>query len=439
VGLLKASHFGYLATLMCLLVGLVFGPALGQSDAVKTTDELQGIKRQLGQSEQREKQIIRELTALEREAVDISQRLIDLAAKSQNGEAKISAGESKIASLNTRQKQLAAQLTTRRDALGELLVGLQRLERDPPPPLVAHPRDALAAIRSATLFGAIIPAIKAETTAIRGDLVRLKNVRISLLTAQKDVETENKTLDGVRAELNALLERKKSFVRKTRAQLLEEKKRTAALVAKAKNLNQLLDQIRAEKLKAEQLKAEKLKAEAAHKSQAARQAAEAARQAQAARRARLLAPKIPFSKTVGRLPFPAHGALLRKFNEKNKLGQTSQGVLLATRKQAQITAPAGGVIEFAGEFRSYGQLLILNVGEGYRMLFGGLGKINVETGQQVNAGEPIGFMGDKAARGTLITSALDVRQPVLYIEFRKNGGPVDPSTWWLPNHKRVQN
>ena len=85
------------------------------------------------------------------------------------------------------------------------------------------------------------------------------------------------------------------------------------------------------------------------------------------------------------------------------------------------------MVEFAGEFRSYGQLLILNVGEGYHLLLGGLGKIEVETGQQVNAGEPVGYMGENAARGTLITSALDVRQPVLYIELRKNGGPVDPS------------
>jgi len=393
--------------------------AFAQSDKAKTNDELQGLERQLEQSGQREKQISRELTALEKEAQEISARLIVLAAKSQNGETRISSGEDKIIRLDDEQKQLVAKLASRRDALGELLVGLQRLDRDPPPPLIVHPRDALAAIRSATLFGAIIPAIKAETTAIRRDLVVLKNVRASLSIAQKDLKNETVSLDSVRAELNGLLERKKSFVRKTRKQLEEEKKRTASLVARAKNLTQLLARIREEQARAEKAKTE------------------AARKAEAARRVRALRPKIAFSKAQGKLSLPASGQVLARFAQKNQLGQALQGVMLGTRKQAQVTAPAGGVVEFAGKFRSYGQLLILNVGEGYRMLLGGLGKIDVTIGQQVDAGEPVGFMGNDAARGTLIASTLDVRQPVLYIEFRKNGGPVDPSAWWAPQFKRL--
>ena len=422
MSLLKVKKLGLKCSISsALLICSLAIPAFGQPDKLKTTDELQGVEHQLGQSAQREKQINRELTALEKEAQEISQRLIDLAAKSQAGEAKVSAGENKIASLDLRQKQLVGKLASRRDVLGELLVGLQRLERDPPPPLVAHPKDALAAIRSATLFGAIIPAIKAETTAIRSDLSRLKNVRISLLAATKDLAVENKTLGGVRAELNALLERKKGFVQKTREELAAEKKRTASLVAKAKNLSQLLVRIKEDEIRTEKLKTEKI------------------RKAEAARKVKLRLPKLAFTKSIGRLAFPAHGKLLRKFSQKNKLGQVTQGVLLGTRQQAQVTAPAGGLVEFAGEFRSYGQLLILNVGEGYHMLLGGLGKIDVETGQRVSAGEPVGFMGEKAARATLITDALDVHQPVLYIEFRKKGEPIDPSMWWLANHKRAQN
>lgn len=388
-------------------------------DQDKTKNQLQGVKRQLEQSEQREAQINRELTALEKEALEISDRLIALASKTQAGEAKITTGERKLALLDSQEKQLLAKLGHRRDALGELLVGLQRLERDPPPPLVAHPSDALAAIRSATLFGAIIPAIKSETTAIRRDLSVLKNVRASIVAAQSDLKRQNESLDSVRAELKALLDRKKSFVNKTRQQLDEEKKRTAALAAKARNFSQLLERIKQDKIKAEKLKTE------------------ARRKAEAAEKARLLRPKVAFTKARGLLSLPAQGEVLRRFNEKNKLGQVSQGVLLGTRKQAQVITPASGVVEFAGKFRSYGQLLILNVGEGYRMLLGGLGRIDVNTGQQVHAGEPVGSMGEKAARGTLITSALDVPQPVLYIEFRKNGRTIDPSSWWLPANQRT--
>jgi len=416
--MLNVRLLGLFTIASCLAGAGLLSVAHAQSDKTKATDELQGVERQLERSGQREKQISRELSALEKEAQEISSRLINLAARTQNGETRISTSEVKISELDARQKKLVAKLASRRNALGELLVGLQRLDRDPPPPLVVHPQDALAAIRSATLFGAIIPTIKAETTAIRRDLIVLKNVRVSLLTAQKDLKVENISLDSVRAELKTLLERKKSFVRKTRKQLEQEKNRTAGLVARAKNLTQLLARIREEKIKAD------------------KQKTVAAQKAQAARRVKILRPKIAFTKARGQLPFPARGTILRQFAEKNQLGQVSQGVLLGTRKQAQVTAPAGGVVEFAGEFRTYGQLLILNVGEGYRMLLGGLGKIEVTTGQQVTAGEPIGTMGQEAARGTLIAAALDVRQPVLYIEFRKNGGPVDPSAWWSPESKR---
>jgi len=421
LGLYYLKQFGFLIATSCFATSLAFAQSNPSSTSKPATDELQGVKRQIEQSEQREKQINRELTALEKETQEISQRLITLAAKTQNREENISDSERKVALLNQREKLLVAKLATRRDELGELLVGLQRLEQNPPPPIIVHPRDALAAIRSATLFGAIIPAIKTETTEIRKDLSRLKNVRISLSTAQKDLKTENQSLDTVRAELKALLKRKKSFVKKTREQLEKEQKLVANLVAKTKTLNQLLAKIKEEKIRAERLKTE------------------AARNAETARQAALLKPKVAFTKIHGKLPFPAHGNILRSFNQKNRLGQVSQGVLLGTRKQAQITAPANAVVEFAGEFRSYGQLLIMNVGEGYHILLGGLEKIDVETGQQINAGEPVGYMGETVTRGTLITSALDVSKPVLYIEIRKNGGPVDPADWWLPNQKKVQN
>jgi septal ring factor EnvC (AmiA/AmiB activator) len=415
--------------LICTCASFVAGQtseSRGGPDA-KPENQLKGINQQLERAAEREKQINRQLSALEREAREISRRLIDLAAKTQTTEEKLTIGERKIADLNDAEQELVTKLSSRQQALGELLVGLQRLERDPPPPLVAHPKDALAAIRSATLFAAIIPAIKSETTAIRADLSRLKNVRASLKTAEQDVHSEQAALDKVRNELNALLDRKKGFVNKTRKELAAEKIRTAALARKAKNLNQLLSRIKKQQ-QADRIAREKAEAEKT----------EAERRKLAEKRARLLRPKVAFSQTKGKLPLPVKGNFLRGFNQKDSLGSRSQGIFLSTRKTAQIVAPASGVVEYAGKFRSYGQLLILNVGEGYRMLLGGLGKIDVVTGQKVLAGEPLGLMGEKPARGTLITAALDVSQPVLYIEFRKNGGPIDSSSWWLSNHKRAQ-
>lgn len=404
-----------------VLVQVACGGALAQENAGKTGEELKSLRQKIEQAGKREKQITTELTAIEREAREISARLINLAAKTQVQESKITAGERKIAALNETRRELTTRLHSRRIALGELLVGLQRLERNPPPPLVAHPGDALAAIRSATLFRAIIPAIKTETTSIRRDLSRLKNVQASLLAAQKDLKKNIASHDNVRSQLNDLLARKRAFAQKTRKELEDERKRTRRLAARAKNLKQLLARLAIEKSRADKQKSLE------------------AKRAAAARRVRLLKPKLVFSKAIGSLSLPANGLIVRRFKQKNKLGRPSNGLYLATRGKAQVIAPASGVVEFAGRFRSYGQLLILNVGEGYRMLLGGLGRIDVTTGQEVLAGEPIGTMGDKADRRTLITAALDVKDPVLYIEFRKNGGSINPAPWWDLNQKEVHN
>jgi len=107
-----------------------------------------------------------------------------------------------------------------------------------------------------------------------------------------------------------------------------------------------------------------------------------------------------------------------------------KGLFIATRAAAQVISPADGHVEYAGSFRSYGQLLILNAGGGYHVLLAGLGDIKAETGQFVRAGEPVGTMGANAAPGTLSGDQLQDGRPVLYIEFRKNGDAVDSAAWW---------
>ena len=421
-------------------------PPPSDTKTTNTNDELKGVNRQIEQSAKRETKISAELSTLEREASEISRRLISLASKTQSREAKISTSELRIAKLNTSEQNLIANLNVKRDTLGELLVGLQRLQANPPPPLAAHPRDALAAVRSATLFGSIIPAIKAQTTVIRLELVKLTNVRQKLKIAQTDLQKDTKTLDSVRAELRAALAHKNNFVKKTQSQLLQERKRTKQLSLKARDLKDLLNRIKKQNVIAEKqrIKVEKQRVEAEKqriiaKRQATQAEKRAAARALAIKKARLLRPKIAFTKAIGKVRYPVHGKVLRQFGQKSGLGGKSQGILMATRKLAQVTAPVDGVVEFAGKFRSYGQLLILNVGQGYHMLLGGLERIDVQTGQQVRAGEPVGLMGKTAARKTLITASLDVNKPVLYIEFRKNGGPVDPSRWWHKNLKKVRN
>ena len=158
-------------------------------------------------------------------------------------------------------------------------------------------------------------------------------------------------------------------------------------------------------------------------------------------------PTVPFDKMRGALAMPASGKRVVGYGERTEVGATSKGIVIETRASAQITSPSDGWIVYAGEFRSYGQLLIINAGGGYHIVLAGLTRIDVSVGQFVLAGEPVGAMGASGpgpeSRRTTAGKSQDGKAqdalPVLYVEFRKDGRPFDSSPWWAPEgSKKIQ-
>jgi septal ring factor EnvC (AmiA/AmiB activator) len=133
----------------------------------------------------------------------------------------------------------------------------------------------------------------------------------------------------------------------------------------------------------------------------------------------------------GRLHLPVNGARIREFGGADGAGGTQKGVSIAARAGGEIIAPCDGWVVYAGRFRSYGQLLILNAGGGYHVLLAGMERISVDLGQFVLTGEPVAVMGSGSQASPTGTSG--AKQPVLYVEFRKDGAPIDPSPWWAIN------
>jgi len=141
-----------------------------------------------------------------------------------------------------------------------------------------------------------------------------------------------------------------------------------------------------------------------------------------------LAPAIAFATAKGALPLPVNGVRLREFGSSDGLGSTEKGLWIASRAAAPVIAPCDGWVVYAGPFRSYGQLLILNAGGGYHILLAGMERISVDPGQFVLTGEPVAVMGGGPQSAAAV--ATGSTQPTLYVEFRKDGTPVDPSPWW---------
>jgi len=114
---------------------------------------------------------------------------------------------------------------------------------------------------------------------------------------------------------------------------------------------------------------------------------------------------------------------------------TTRGISIATRSGAVVSSPSEGVIAHAGPFRGYGQLLIINAGNGYHIVLAGMGHIDVTVGQPVLAGEPVGEMGE----GNMLTTDAGKPTssgPVLYVEFRKDGSAINPGPWWARTDQR---
>jgi septal ring factor EnvC (AmiA/AmiB activator) len=395
--------------------------------AAQTPDDLSTIEQQLDASKNLQEQMTAEREAIVREQEALSQKLIALAEKIQSREAAILAAEKRLQDLEAEQLRIHTGLAARREEISKLLAGLQRIERNPPPALVVAPSDVLSALRSAMMFGTIVPELRQDAAALSAELTRLETLGTQTRTERERLKDYVARLLQSRLEMTDLQARKKSLLADTTERLQAEKERARELAAKAQDLKQLLANLEEERLKAEA--AEKARAEAEAKTTAELKAkAEAQARLKAAEK---LKPRMAFADIRGQLQYPAQGQILKAYGANDGFGSTTRGVFVATRPDAQVVTPTDGQVEFAGPFRSYGQLLILNTGGGYHVLLAGLGEITAEQGQFLQAGEPVGIMGKSAAPGTLTGDQLQDGRPVLYIEFRKNGEAIDSSPWWI--------
>ncbi len=435
----RTNHFGWLLAAL-VVAGPGAAPATAQEDSGVESlkrQELEILRRSIGQAARRKATLAREKEALREEAEAISARLVELAGRLQAREALIIRNEKRIRELEEKESSLLALLAMNRSAIAELLAALQKLRRDPPPPFVTRPDDVLAAVRGALLLSSAVPQVDARVARLLGSISRLRRVREGLKREQEEKRRNIEQLRRTRKQIDGLLASKRDLMRRIDARLEEEQKRLKRLTDKARTLNEVMAALHREERRRRELERRRRAEEArrAKTKEAARKKAEEKMSAEreAARRKPAAAPKPSrsFTSLKGRLPWPVQGERILGYGEKLGLGGRSEGIYVATRPGASVVAPADARVELARPFRSYGQLLILDPGRGYRILLAGLKKTTVETGQYVRAGEPVGEMGSRPAPATVTDSRLETRRPILYMELRRNGRPIDATRWWL--------
>jgi len=265
------------------------------------------------------------------------------------------------------------------------------------------------------VLGAVLPEMRREVESLANDLSELLAVRKKIDAEREQLKTEVAALDGERARMAALVqERQKQLTERERA-LEAERSRAGTLAQQVDNLKDLIAKLE-----------QGLNPSTRELREAGRSDSRPA--LSAFRDPGRLAPAVAFASLRGRVPVPVNGVKLKEFGAPDTTGGSEKGISIATRAGAQVTAPADGWVVYAGPFRSYGQLLILNVGGGYHVLLAGMDRISVDLGQFVLTGEPVAVMGNGSHIAAILATGSS--QPVLYIEFRKDGVPVDPGPWW---------
>lgn len=435
LGLMRAASDDRTEPRTLILAALAAALALGVSplsaqkappvslDTVRERDqELEAVRAEQKKAAEAERQLQSEIEAIGEDRRKLNQSLIDTAARIRAVETHIVGAEARLRQLEASESNIRKSLDGRRAVVVEVLAALQRMGRRPPPAVVVKPEDALESVRTAMLLGAVLPEMRREADALAGDLADLVRVRAESAREREGMARDLAGLSDEKNRMSMLVAERQRRQGEVEKALDGERQRAAQLARQADNLKDLIA---------------KLEHGLDSASRAARKAGPAVADGRSDTRSAALkdpgrlGPAVAFASAKGMLPMPVNGIRLKDFGVADGAGGTERGISVVTRAGAQVTAPCDGWVVYSAPYRSYGQLLILNAGGGYHVVLAGMERISVDLGQFVLTGEPVAVMGNgPQVASAVATGTSGASQPVLYIEFRKDGSPVDPTPWW---------
>ena len=382
------------AAIFCLS-GVLLGatPAPAQED---TRQKLDALSDEIENRKARQAQLQAAADRLKAQQIALRKRVITLAGDLQNIDAERDRLEERLAELAVTENQLDADLQQDRAALSRLLAGLQAMQQQPAPAFAVHAEDALKAVQGALAVAAVVPNMQMRADGLRDRLTELSAIRRrmdkqsdALVQAENDAATARRDLDRALAD-------KKNAEQRNRKAAAREAEAIKRLVREARDLRDL-----AQKLRQRQTD-----------------------------RGRESAPvgSGSFARARGLVPLPVRGQIAGRFGRRNENGVTQQGVMIAARAGAQVTAPYDGQVLYSGPFRQYGEIVILGLDGGFQMILAGLAQADGFVGQDLLAGEPLGVLADTAPYEGELGAGSSGRSQ-LYMELRYNGSPIDPTPW----------
>lgn len=383
--------------------------ALAQSDifdpqaiVARERDQLVSAKQQSADALARSARLEADAAAASDEADRLKKRSAALAARIQSAEADISAGEARVALVNRRLAVQQARLAQQQQPLLELAASLQQLSRQPPVSVLAQPGSLREMVHARAVIDAAMPVIERRTAGARRELALLESTRRQQTIALNALSASKTRLAERRGALTRLENEGRLRSRELMSSARLEADRALGLGEKARDIVDLMDS---------------LEADGAVRAELARLAGPLPRPRNPAIDIAANTPPVnaapaseaPMSPNAYRLPVV--GRIVAGLGEVNASGVRSRGVTIAAQPGGQVVAPAPGRVSFAGDYRGYGKIVIIDHGGGWVSLLTGMIGLSAAVGDTLDAGAPIGRAGSDDSRIT--------------VELRRAGRPVD--------------
>lgn len=322
-----------------------------------------------------------------------------LAARVQQAEAGIAAAEARLQLANSKRRKLDRELAARRAPLAHLAGALQSMTRRPLSLSALQPGSLRDLVYTRAVLDSTIPVVRERTAALRSQLDRARALEAEARAAVSDRRDSEATLLQRRKQLVALAAQERLKAQQAAGGADREAQRALVLAEQAIDLDQLVARLESAGSLRKRL--------AQLPGPVARPANPAAATISATPR-----PQPSATQPPQQYQLPVAGRISAGFGEAGASGQRQAGIALDARGSGQVVAPGAGRVIFAGPYRGFGRIAIVEHANGWTSLVTGLASLDVAVGQAVDAGSPLGLAPQQGGEVAL--------------ELRQDGEPVNP-------------
>lgn len=350
----------------------------------------------------------KEASSAQKAADSTAQQSAMIAAQVQQSEAAIATGEARLALIAQKRAALDARLAAKQEPIVHLTAALQTLSRRPLALSVLQPGSLRDLVHMRAVLASALPQVEARTAGLRAEIERSRALEREARQAVQALQENENRWAARRKQLAALETRQRLASRRAGTMAAQETDRALALAEKSANLDALVDVL--DKAAARRNQLAQLAGPILRPSRPEQSLVVGAKPAGVQSSARDPAASLPPGPRGYTLPVT--GRIVTGFGARLPSGLSNEGIRLAPRAMAQVVAPAAGRVAFAGPYRGYGRIVIVEHEHGWTSLVTGLLRIDAQVGAMVASGTPLGIAGNG--------------NPVVTLELRNGGKTFNP-------------